>query len=326
MNGRQEHNLIIENKIKNMLNGSCDYIKEYSYSFQQKTATTKRAYIRYIMDFATFLGEKPLDEVRPVDIDRYMEHIKYRDVNGETKENKASIRATKLFAISNFYKFMVKNKYMSENPCKETEVPKDRVCNEVVAMTPDEIRTIKKNIIYGCGTDRQNRQRQTWKNRDLAIITLGCTTGMRVTEITEINLADINWDENKLISTGKGNKTRYIYIGESTKECLLDWIKDREELLKGFPHTDALFISNRRKRISSRAIGDLLDNYTKNIEKHITPHKMRSSCATNLFEKTGNIFLVQQQLGHENVETTKRYTKVSDASRRNAANILDAIF
>lgn len=323
MKGRQEVNKKYEDRVYRLLDNAPDLIKDYSYSFQSKTIMTKYSYLLHMIEFNDFLNGKSLVDVRPIDIDRYMEKIKY---NKNNQENGASIRATKLFAISNFYKFLVKNNYVEKNPCLDVEIPKDRVEREIIAMTPGEINIVKKNIINGCGTKRENARRDEWKFRDLAILMLGCSTGMRVSEIVEINIEDIDFDNNILISTGKGNKTRKIFFGDSTKGHLLEWIYERNEKMKGYPQTDSLFISNRRQRMSVRAVEKLIANYTKNLDKHITPHKMRSSCATNLLEQTGNIYLVQQQLGHENIETTKRYAKVSESSRRNAANILDSLF
>ena len=315
MNGRLEHSIKIENKIKLKLNNSPDILSDYYYSLSDKTPKTKEVYINYVFDFLTWCNNN-YAEIKKADVDRYMEAIRYRkDKNGNRVENSASIRRSRLAAIISFYDFLIDNDIVDSNPATKVNKPKNKTDIEVVAMTTDEVLKVENNI--------RDRKETPWTKRDMAIVVLGCTTGLRVTAISEINIEDIDFENNTLDVVEKGNKTRTVYYGEKTRNALLDWLAERDQMETD---SDALFLSNRRKRIAQRTIADIIAKYTANLDKHITPHKMRSTCATNLYQETGDIYLTAEVLGHANISNTRKYARVSEQKRRRAADILDDLY
>jgi integrase/recombinase XerC len=121
----------------------------------------------------------------------------------------------------------------------------------------------------------------------------------------------------------KGEEERTVFLSDKMMELLKTWLYDREQILrKCNVDCDALFISSEKQRIGITTIRDMLKKYTYNIDKHITPHKLRSTAATNLYEKTGDIYLVADVLGHHNIQNTRRYAKVSNNKRMIAAKEL----
>lgn len=330
MNGRKEQELIKESKINQMLKDKPEILQAYSYSFTAKEITTKKAYLGYVSTFLDFVkdeikldinDENVFKKIRPNHINKFMEYIRYS--NG--KENGASIRATKLYAVSNFFEFLIDNGYVNNNPCQRIKPPKDNIEKEVVAMDVDEIRLLENNIKEGVGTHRSIERNKKWINRDLAIVMLGCTTGLRVSAIVQINLDDIDFSQHKIRVVEKGGIGKFVYIGNKVENQLLTWMNDRENIINN-KECSALFISNQKKRMTTECVRQLIKRNTYNIDKNITPHKMRATCATRLYEKTGDIYLVQQQLGHRNINNTKRYAGVSDKRRKEAANILDSLY
>ncbi len=328
MNGRKEREMAIENRINEMLTDKPEILRDYSYSFGSKEMTTKKAYIGYVITFVDFLREKinidindtsSIRNIYPNHINRFMEYIKY--TNG--KENGVSIRATKLYAVSHFFEFLVDNGYIEDNPCRRVKPPKDNIEKEIIAMDQDEIKTLENNIIEGVGSHRSIERNKKWVNRDLAIVMLGCSTGLRVSAIVQINLSDINLNQHKIRVIEKGGVGKSVYIGDKVEHQIKEWIKDRENIVGD--ECSALFISNQKKRMTTECVRQLIKRNTYNIDKKITPHKMRATCATRLYETTGDIYLVQQQLGHKNIENTRRYAKISDERRRVAASILDSL-
>ena len=112
-------------------------------------------------------------------------------------------------------------------------------------------------------------------------------------------------------------------FGENLKSQLFAWLKDREEYFGSF-NTNALFVSQVGKRMSPDMLAKLVSKYAKGAtDKHVTPHVMRHSCATNLYEQTGDIYLCAKQLNHKNVSTTQRYAELSKEKQRAATNVLD---
>lgn len=327
MTGREEIDLKNEKWIKNKLNDCTQLLKDYMINISEsKTSWSRRNYLGYLIQFVKYLKENEYDindpltyrNIKPLDINRYLDYIGYRYVNGVKIENKPGIKAAKLFAVSDFFNFLVNNDIIEKNPCDKVETPKEKVEKDIVSLTSEEIKTMQNNIIC-----RDKSRGIKYNTRDLSIISLGVTTGLRVSAIAEINISDIDFENNIIKVTEKGNITRNIIIGDKTKQLLQKWIIERNQLMEGYKNTDALFISKNRERISTVSIRKMISKESYNIDKHITPHKMRSTCATNLYEATGDIYLVQAQLGHSNIQNTRRYAKVSNEKKVLAANILN---
>lgn len=338
MKGRLEHDRKNEAKALVLIADRPGYMMEYYNSFNDaSTSMTKLNYIRAVLPFIDYLSNNGVinsedissfSRIMPRDINNYMTSLKYKFVNGVKTETKVTSRAAKYYGIQNFMKFLLYNEYIDSNPCDKVRPPKITEEIKVVSMDKDEISELKDNALYGSQkeTHRQSLRLEKWRSRDMAIITLGCVTGLRVSSITEINMEDIEKnDDNWVINvTEKGNVNRKVLIGKSCIDTLKTWINDRDEILNG-KQIDALFISERLERINQRNIQRIVKRCSDGIGKHITPHKMRSSCATNLYNATGDIYLVQEVLGHSNIKNTRRYAAVSNQKRQKAADILDNI-
>lgn len=333
MSGRIQRDKELEEKINLLVNTQPLIIKEYSKSFGNKTSNTKRAYIKHAISFVNYLkNEYDLDisntsNIRTLNyshISSYIDYIKSHTPDGKYINKEAGTCAAEFYAIKHFCKYLFLCRYIDYNPCSDIEVPKDKKQHEIISLTPEEIQIIKDNISKGVGSNRAKAYQNTWKTRDLCIVMLGVSTGLRVSAISNIDLKDINFKEKTLRTIEKGNFERTIYLSEKLIEIINDWLSDRQKIL-GNLSCDALFISSRKTRIGLTTIRTLLEKYTYNIPKHITPHKLRSTTATNLYDKTGDIYLVADVLGHHNIQNTRRYAKVSNEKRIFAANQLSSL-
>lgn len=332
MTGREEHELKIDLAIREKIKKYPMLLNDYYVSMYGKTAQTKRMYVYNVCKFFDYVKSIGCDSssyltykrMRPSDINRYLEYERYSNAKGSTRKREDCTCAVNYYAVSNFFDFLINEGYLDSNPFNRVTPPKDKKQRKITSMTSDEVSHIKDNITYGVGTARQRRYNFPWGKRDYAILTLGCRTGLRVAAISEINIGDINFDELDITVTEKENVTRSCKIDQDTAKILKEWIADREQLMKGYDPCDALFISNRRKRMCANSIEYMIKKYTADIDKKITPHKMRSTCATTLYEETNDIYLVAEVLGHNNLSNTRRYTKASDANRRKAAEILSS--
>ena len=257
-------------------------------------------------------------------ITTYMDYIKCYSPDGSYKKKEAISCATTFYAIKHFCKYLKLCRYIDYNPCDEIEVPKDKKVHEIVSLTSSEIKRIKNNINRGVGTSKAKATQEKWKNRDLCIILLGITTVLRVSAITNIDLHDIDYQKKTIKTIEKGSYEREVFLSDKMIECINDWLQDRQRILKD-NNCDALFVSAERKRISTSAIRHILNKYTYNIDKNITPHKLRSTAATNLYDATGDIYLVADVLGHQNIQNTKRYAKVSNSRKEFAAQTLSKL-
>jgi site-specific recombinase XerD len=158
--------------------------------------------------------------------------------------------------------------------------------------------------------------------RDLALMTLLLGTGIRVSECVGIDINDVDFNINGVKVTRKGGDEVVIYFNNEVRCTIADYLKEREtiEALPG--HENALFLSMQKTRITTRSVQNIVKKYSKQVTplKNITPHKLRSTFGTNLYAETGDIYLVADVLGHEDVNTTRRhYAQIQDSRRRQAA-------
>lgn len=333
MSGRLEHDQKLEEKINTLISKQPRLIKEYSNSFGNKTVSTKRSYIKHAISFINYLNKEydlditNVDSVKTLNyyhISSYMNYIKTHTPDGTYINKEAGSCAAEFYAIKHFCKYLFLCRYIDHNPCTDIEVPKDKKQHEIISLTPEEIQIIKQNIYKGVGSNKAKSFQNDWKTRDMCIVMIGISTGLRVSAIANIDINDINFKEKTLYTIEKGRFERTIYLSDKIIEIINDWIVDRQKIL-GDTTCEALFISRYKSRISAKSIRSLLKKYTYNISKHITPHKLRSTTATNLYDKTGDIYLVADVLGHHNIQNTRRYAKVSDEKRIFAANELSGL-
>ena len=209
---------------------------------------------------------------------------------------------------------VVKSKRKSKYSRKDN--PAVELMKRVVAAKK---RTDLENYDY---YQYQKYQKITAK-RDFALLSLFLGTGIRVSECVGMNLTDVDFENNAFVVTRKGGNQVVLYFSPEVADALADYMEERKnvETLPG--HEDALFLSLQRKRITQRAVQNLVKKYAAYaapLKPKISPHKLRSTYATNLYNETGDIYLVADVLGHSSVDTTRRhYADMTDARRRMAA-------
>lgn len=333
MNGRQEKDAIIESRTLKTLE---DYpvIIDYYYSMVNDTASAKESYCHYVRDYFLYLKEMGFDinsfsafsNITIGDINRYMasDNMRYFIKNGVKTEKSGAIRRVRFFAIKKFFNYLENYGYINANPCAKIEAPKDTKQRTVVYMTEEDLDNTRFEIRNNI-SDRQDSELMATRN--LLIFNIGVRTGLRKSAIAAINVEDIDLNEGKITVTEKGNITRDVWIGKDTIALIREWLEIRAKILGHDTETcHALFISNRKKRISNQAIYIIITEATKKLGKHISPHKMRSTCAVMVYQKTGgNIYASGETLGHKSIQTTKKYVTVLQEEKISIANMLDSL-
>ena len=321
MSGRYEKEMKFEAKIKNRLQTEPAIFADYYYSLigSGKSYVTAYGYISYILSFVKFTfgdkyGAEFYTKVRPTHINRYIASLRTKTVDGQIERTSDVLRTSTWSALKSFFDFLVPE-YIDKNPVDSTKRPKMKDNPSVTYLEPDEISKMISNV------EQQANKRM--KNRDLCLLKLGFSTGLRASAIVQIDIDDIDFKRKQIRVTEKGDYDHYVMFGDKLKDQLLLWIQDRQEYFGQFS-TNALFVSQMGNRMSTDMLAKLMTKYAKGAtEKHVTPHVMRHSCATNLYEKTGDIYLCSKQLNHRNVSTTQRYAELSKERQREAANMLD---
>ncbi len=265
-----------------------------------------------------------LDSLRVVDIEEYMEYLKYRfnDKNQEVTNKERGIMR-KISSLKSFYNYYYRNERLQTNPAALVQLPKLHE-KDIIRLDIDEVALLLDEVESGEAlTEKQKAYHAKTKVRDLALLTLMLGTGIRVSECVGLDIDDIDLKNGGIRIHRKGGKEVTVYFGSEVEDALLDYLEERSLVIPADGHEKALFLSLQKKRIAVRSVENLVKKYSKLVTplKKITPHKLRSTYGTSLYKETGDIYLVADVLGHSDVNTTKKhYAALEDERRRSARN------
>lgn len=279
----------------------------------------------------TLWTDEDMARVSQSDLTAYVEYLTYyfkTDDESPDRPMKPLVNhdlaiKRKLCSIRSFYDFLFKNHRIPSNITLLVPLPKIHE-KPILRLSQDEMMKMLNQAETGEGmTDGQKRYQKITAKRDYAMLSLFLGTGIRVSECVGINLSDVNLEENAFLVTRKGGNQVVLYFPPEVATALADYIEERKKTDALPGHEDALFLSLQKRRITQRAVQNLVKKYAAvaaPLKPRISPHKLRSTFATNLYNATGDIYLVADVLGHSSVDTTrKHYADMTDARRRMAA-------
>lgn len=234
------------------------------------------------------------------------------------KNNAPITRNRRLYSLRSFFKFLVRKEMLDLNPAEYVDVSKTETRAEPIYLRLDEAKQYITAIEGSSGE---------YLERDLAIVKIILYGGLRVSEVVNMDLKDIDFDDYSIKFYGKGDKERYVPLHRDVIEAVLDYLPHREEIRPKDENAEAaLFRSRQGTRLTARSIQLRIKQYAKlagirGAEK-ITPHKLRHTFATMLYQSTKDIRVVQDLLGHTDISTTQIYTHTEKEDRRNAVEDL----
>lgn len=264
-----------------------------------------------------------LDKVTREDIEEYMDYLSlYKDIDDKDILNDERGKSRKLASLRSFYNYYFRNELIETNAPSLVPMPKLHE-KEIVRLEPDEVATLLDQVEAGTNlTRKQMDYHSKTVIRDVAILTLLLGTGIRVSECVGIDINDIDFDNSRIKVRRKGGNEDVVYFGIEVEKALIEYLNERKMIIPCEGHENAFFLSMQNKRINVRSVEILVKKYTSNVTtmKKITPHKLRSTFGTNLYQETGDIYLVADVLGHKDVNTTrKHYAAMKDENKRKAA-------
>ena len=249
-------------------------------------------------------------EISSTDIDSFfLSGSVTKQSTGQPKQT-SSINRTRA-SIKGFFRWLTDTGQIDHNPTAGVQI-KQKGRKPPVFLTEDEKRTLLKTI----------RSHKGWQaNRDLVIVNLFLHTGIRLSELVNLDITDVNLLEKKITIQAKGGQIVTRFLNTKLRTILNRYLKERKQI---FAVTQALFLSQLQKRITTRQIQRRLDQWiTKtDIDKRITPHSLRHSFATGLYARTSNILVVQQALGHASIATTQIYSHLLNETYEEALETL----
>lgn len=286
-----------ENNLTSCINSFTNWLRvEKGYS-----PNTVDSYIRDLREFAAFAGE----EISGDDIEG-------RTIRGYVytlhKKNKSSSVARKLSALRTFFRFLLRERIVKNDPVAGISTPKQDKYMPVF-LTVDEVFALMDTP----GED------DLFAERDRAILELLYSTGMRVAELAALDMDRLDFETGMVKVTGKGNKERLVPIGKPALEALIRYFPQRERVIAdrvrrgNVAERDALFLNSRGTRLTTRSVERLVKMYAQRagIAARVTPHSLRHSFGTHLLEMGADLRSVQELLGHVSLSTTQKYTHLN---------------
>jgi len=265
------------------------------------SAHTVHNYTNDLLEFFDFVREKKIKSLNGVDkhtLRGYLSHLMGRGLA------KSSI-ARKLSSIRSFYRYLLREELISASPAAKTSSPKlDRHLPSF--LTTEEAKQLVES------PDPSLPQGQ----RDRAILELLYASGIRVSELVNINIEQVNLATNEIRVWGKGSKERVVLIGSPAAQAMKIYLSQGRPELLGGKKNNALFVNRYGGRLAVRRIQKILGKYAVIIDKKVHPHMLRHTFATHLLDGGADLRVVQELLGHAKLSSTQIYTHVTQSQAR----------
>lgn len=303
-----------------ILDKSSISVKEYNYDI--------RNFLKYIMilfnltdtnDFSkidiNLFDEKELKNITEKDLNSYINYIQ------DERKNSTATRARRISAIKTFFKYLNENtKLIDYDPSSKLRGPK------LERKVPKHLSMEESKKLLLSSKNNGNHGNHDNSARNFAIIALFLNCGLRLAELVAINIDDIDFYEKKIRIVGKGNVERFLYLNKTCLVAIKSYMNDRppqSSIKSDDKHSEkALFLSERRDRISRRTVQYIIKEELKiagiDPDKY-SPHKLRHTAATLMYQyENVDIRIIQEMLGHKNINTTEIYTHIDNKQIRKA--------
>jgi integrase/recombinase XerC len=326
MSGMQELTKNYLDKINNVLEGKPEYLRGFVNYMNDSSIRTKYNYLNHIVAFMKW-NEKEASDLGFDDFNNYISVITYKEDGSKTT---SSYQINIYSSLKKFCEYLYASKRISENYMLYIKRPKAKDSQETVTkrengyLNERELKKFVRNVELPT-LSFNHIQAEEWDIRDKALIFTFILTGIRSSALRLLDVSDVDLKNKTMVVTEKGEKVRTYDIPDKLCEALEDWIECREKLMKGHD-SNALFISLKRNRMCTTAIYNLVKKYADCIsDKNITPHKLRATYGTQLYNKTGDIYFVQECMGHSSPKVTELYIRDKKENTKRASDIMEKL-
>ena len=313
------------------------FVEDYFRGIEQRTSVETR--LKYAYDLRIFfdylvknrfrkkevldLTLEDLEAVTDTDIQIFLSRLTYYTFNGKELHCNENAKARKLSAVRSMFKYFFNHNMIEVNNSAKVETPKLHE-KEIIRLEADEVSEIIGEAESGdCLSAHAKAYHERTQVRDTAILTLFLGTGIRISELVGLNNDSFDFSNNSFVVQRKGGNKAILYFSDEVAIALKRYMEQKLEDPKVPQGENALFLSMQYRRMTVRAIELLVKKYAKIVTplKKITPHKLRSTYGTMLYQQTGDIYIVANVLGHRDVNTTqKHYAAISEDRRKSVAD------
>ena len=282
-----------------------EYYTNYMLSIKNRSQGTTEGYKRDILEFYNYINTiKP----KKMDVEKFiLEKVDLNVLHNFIKSLSnisSTTKARKIASLKSFYKYLVLSEHTNNNPTINLEAPKQSKRRLPVYMSLEEANTLMNNIA---------------DIRDKAIITVFLNTGIRLSELVNLDMNTLKLDEGYFRVIGKGDKERIVHMNQVTSDAIKNYLE-----IRPYTTSKALFLSNRKERINQRSVQNILKKYLNQLELNnkYSIHKLRHTSATLMYQYGDvDIKTLQEILGHESIATTQIYTHVDTRQLKKAVDV-----
>ncbi len=285
----------------------CTNIKPYLKYIEKErhySENTRLAYENELKKYANFLNQQHLNETS---IDKEHARLFLKVLTEQNQKNTTISHA--ISTIRSYYDYLLKEEKITQNVWSSIKNPK------IPKRIPNFLTTMELEKLFA------NEQLKTpYEIRNRLILELLFATGLRVTELINIKLQDIDQSEKSIRTLGKGKKERIVYYGEYAQEILERYFREARPIFLENQKSDYLLVGHNSLKLTRNRISSILEEEVRKIglQHHISPHVLRHTFATQLLNNGADIRSVQELLGHENLSTTQIYTHITSEQLRKA--------
>lgn len=308
------------------------FLQDHRIAYENVSAQDIKAFFRYIENGyvrKVTVNTTYVDQKTGTTAEKQIERTHFR-------ENTRSGKARKRASLRSLYRFLLKNDYIGHDPMQEhddTSLKTSHRNRAPVFLSPEEAKRLIHAVSDYYGEKRtDDRYKPQLASRDRALMLLMLATGMRVSELVQLDRHSLQSSEGATHITviGKGNKERVLKLNRTSVQALHDYLEDRKKLVKANDQ-NALFVNRFGDRMSRKAVYEVIKKYVKVAglppkAANISPHKLRHTLATLLLKNGENLRVVQEILGHSSISTTEIYTHVINTEKDQALDQLDRFF
>lgn len=274
-----------------------DYIIELKTIKQRDKDTTVNSYSEDIYKYLEYMESKNISSALDISYNNLLDYLKYLDDN----KYEVSSVARKIVSIKAFHKYLSEN-YNVIDISTKINTPRfyRKLPNILTIEEVDNLLNIKLDTPF----DYRNK----------AMLELMYSSGLRVSELINLELSDIDLNNNYVRCFGKGSKERIVPIGEYSSKYLSIYINEYRDSMKKSYYTEKIFLNNHGKEMTRQGFFKIIKKIAKDkdINKNITPHMLRHSFATHLLNNGADLRTIQEMLGHSSISTTQIYTNVTN--------------
>ena len=324
-------------KIAELLNDLPPFCEDYFLGIETRTSSQTR--LKYAYDLRIFFDflckrkyrnfevqELTLEHLEGVDhrdIEYFLSYLSHYRFRGKQLSCDERAKARKLSAVRALFKYFFNNGLIDVDNSAKVSTPKLHN-KEIIRLDSDEVSDLIDVTENGTGLSKHAAgYHNKTRVRDTAIITLFLGTGIRISELVGLDNDSFDFEDNSFLVTRKGGNQAILFFSDEVKYALQEYRAEKSNDPKVPKDEPAFFLSMQYKRINVRSVEILVKKYSKLASplKKITPHKLRSTYGTRLYNETKDIYIVADVLGHRDVNTTKKhYAAISEENRRKVAN------